>query len=636
MRQFVCCVGLVFLTLLAAGCSGLAGEPAIVGTIPATATTVARPVSLPQTPPDLALGASVFAANCTRCHGVGGQGNGELVKSGQVPALMDFTDPQTAQDAAPIDWYQVVTNGRLEKLMPPWADKLSDAERWSVTMYLYTLPTTDAQIAAGQTIWVDKCAECHGEHGEGTVKGAPLPDMLKISTNEALTTVADGIQDKMPPMAADLTLEQRVAVVAYARTLRLAGQAVAVAQVPTAAAAAAATAVPVTPPLATQEVNAPLATQEVGSAAAVTGTVSGKITNSTVGGMVPADLAINLHVLSADNQSSAQTFTGTASADGSYSFADVPFTSGAQYVVTTAYEGAVYQSEVVTGDPATPQLDLPLTIYEVASDPLSITVNGLLLMIQQDTQPGQLSVVEIISFSNASDHAFLRQDGNAATSVSVKLPAGAVYQDFSGGAYQVSTDGSEVADTQAVLPGDAHVMHLVYTLPDSGTATVAQALNYPLNGQLEIMVPSDTLTVSGTDIGTLGTRQMGDRTFTSYGGSYNFAAGASFQFQVNGAASSTTAAVPVGGVSAAAYALIALGLLAIGAAFGFFLRERTGSSEANTKAKANKLIKQIADLDVRYERRKISVNHYNEKRRALKAELTALLKAQAEAEEKQK
>ena len=643
MKSFVCCAGLFMLALLMAGCAGLAGEPAIVGTIPATATTVARPVSLPQTPPDLALGASVFAVNCTRCHGLEGRGDGELVQSGQVPPLMDFTDPQTARDATPVDWYQTVTNGRLEKLMPPWGDKLSEAERWSVTLYLYTLPNTDEQIAQGQVVWAAKCAECHGQQGQGTLKGAPLPDLLTISTSRALAVVADGLPDKMPPLAADLTLEQREAVIAYARTLRLGAQAVEVAQGPTPALTEAAAAPLSTQELAapaptqaaspaTQAVVAPLSTQEVG--AAVTGTVSGTVTNSTAGGVVPADLALSLHILSADGQSEVQTLTGTVGAGGSYRFADVPFTRDAQYVVTAAHGGAVYNSEVVVGDPASPQLDLPLSIYDVADDPASISVNGILMMLQPDTQPGLLSVVEIVSFTNTSDRAFLRQDGTTPASVSVRLPPGAVYQDFSGGSYQLSADGSEISDTQPVLPGDEHVMHLVFTIPTSGTVSLAQSLSYPLNGQLEIMVPSDTLSVSGSEISTLGTRQMGDRSFTSFGGTYNRPAGGQVEFQVSGAANSasasaSTAVVPVGGISVAAYALIGVGLLAIGAAFGFFLRERTGSAR-NGNARANKLIRQIADLDMRYEQRKISVNHYNVKRQALKDELTALLKAQAQ------
>lgn len=633
MKRLLCCVGVVMLTLLLAACGGLAGEPAIVATMPATTPPVLRPISLPRSAPDLALGAQVFAANCTRCHGVSGQGDGELVQSGQVPALMDFTAPQTAQNDAPLAWYEVVTNGRLDKLMPPWGDKLSDAERWAVTLYVYTLASTSEQLAAGQVVWATTCAECHGTAGEGTSKGAALPNLLEISNAEALAALQNGIPDKMPSQADKLTPEQMAAALAYARTLWPTNPPVEVAQSPTDSAVVA--------PNATQEVGAPLptvaapsATQEAG-APAIMGTVGGIVSSGTAGGLVPADLALSLHVIASDQ--SAQTFEGKVGADGSYRFADVPFAAGSQYVVSTSYEGAVFSSEVVTGDPAAPQLDLPLSLYEVTGDPAAISINGLLMMLQTDDQPGRLSVVQIVSFTNASDRVYLQAASGAPTSVSVRLPAGAVYQDFSGGGYVISADGSEISDTQAVLPGDAHVMHLAYSVPYGGAASLTQPLDYPLNGSLEILAESGGMVVSGSDISTLGTRQMGDLSFTSFGGTFSRAAGDLIQFQVSApAAAQTTASAPFGGVSTIAYVLIGAGLLAIGAAFGFFMRERTSAparaSAPGESAEVSLLVKQIAQLDVRYQERKIHVKEYNERRQALKAELAALMKAKAESD----
>jgi mono/diheme cytochrome c family protein len=70
---------LTLLTVIVAACSGLSSEPQIVGALPTSAPIVAQPISLPQAPPDLALGAQIYAENCTRCHGVTGTGDGELV-----------------------------------------------------------------------------------------------------------------------------------------------------------------------------------------------------------------------------------------------------------------------------------------------------------------------------------------------------------------------------------------------------------------------------------------------------------------------------------------------------------------------------------------------------------------------------
>ncbi len=78
--------------------------------------------------------------------------------------------------------------------------------------------------------------------------------------------------------------------------------------------------------------------------------------------------------------------------------------------------------------------------------------------------------------------------------------------------------------------------------------------------------------------------------------------------------------------------LIGVGLLAIGAAFGFFMRERTGGSSRETPEPldANALIKQIAELDVRYHEGKVAEASYQQQRSALKARLLVQMKNQAE------
>ncbi|MBZ0287144.1 MAG: c-type cytochrome, partial [Anaerolineae bacterium] len=285
LRQWmVLSIVMIFL----AGCAGLAGEPAIVVTFPPQPTAAPQTIRLPQTAPDVALGAQLYAENCTRCHGLTGQGDGEMVQSGQVTDVPDFTTPQTAQDASPVAWFEIVTNGRLEKLMPPWNEKLSEAQRWAVTMYVYTLANPPDQIARGQAIWTDSCAECHGPAGEGTDKGAPLPSLLDNSNGELLRVIMGGIPDKMPAFADELSDEERAAVLAYARTLEL----VNAGGLPHEVASAPTTAAATTPqPVSTEESGAPNATpqpattEQVGSA---TGVVSGMVTNQSAGGSVPA------------------------------------------------------------------------------------------------------------------------------------------------------------------------------------------------------------------------------------------------------------------------------------------------------------------------------------------------------------
>lgn len=125
-------LALIFTALLTA-CSGLAGEPRIVATLP--------PFDLAQAPEafDLNEGARLFATHCTRCHGQNGNGRGELVLNGQVPPMPSFLDAAHMRQQTLEDYYAIITNGNLAKLMPPWRDSLSESERWNVAQYVFTL-----------------------------------------------------------------------------------------------------------------------------------------------------------------------------------------------------------------------------------------------------------------------------------------------------------------------------------------------------------------------------------------------------------------------------------------------------------------------------------------------------------------
>jgi mono/diheme cytochrome c family protein len=573
----------------------------------------------------MALGAQVFNENCTRCHGLTGKGDGELVQSGQVTGVPDFTNPQTAQQVAPIAWFEIVTNGRLDKLMPPWGDKLSEAQRWAATMYVYTLANTPEQIAQGQTVWTETCADCHGESGEGTSKAAPLSGLLESSTTDLLKSLDNGIPDKMHSFGDALSSDDRLASLAYARTLTLVNVGNSpheIANVPTPAVG---------------DTNPQPATTEIASASSsVTGVVSGKVVNMTAGGTVPPDLTLNLHVISDQTSTTpGDILHTTMNPDGSYRFEDVPIQTGWQYVVTASYNGTAFNSEVVDGDPAHPQFELPLNIYEVEADPSTIQIDTILTMVQTKPQSSQLEVVQIFSFTNASDRVYLKQNGETQSSVSVRLPQGAVFEDFSGGSYLLSADGRQVIDTQPVLPGNSHVMHLAFTLPYSGSASIEQPMDYALNGAVEVMIGSDGLAVTGDGFTSLGTRQLGDRTYMSYGGNLSRGAGETLSYQVQGSLAiqpqQTGTATTPNNVSPIAYILIGAGLLAIGAAFGFFMRERVTERSivrdtTPTNPQENGLMQQIAQLDVQFNEGKLSKSKYQRQRAALKSQLIALMK----------
>lgn len=144
MKRWLLLLSVMVLGVSSA-CVDLAGDPVIVGTVPAD-MFAQPPTPADVVPPaivaDLQLGARVYAENCVRCHGDSGAGDGEFVLSGQITEIVNFTDLAATEGKTPAMYYEVVTVGRLEKLMPPFPS-LTDEERWAVANYVFTLAGRD-------------------------------------------------------------------------------------------------------------------------------------------------------------------------------------------------------------------------------------------------------------------------------------------------------------------------------------------------------------------------------------------------------------------------------------------------------------------------------------------------------------
>ena len=222
----------LLLLLLLAACTSLSGEPRIVATIPpATATLIQTPDrGEPATAPDLTNGARIYAENCAACHGDSGKGDGPVAQDTEGMVPRDFTDPARAREQTPHEWFRTITNGNIEKLMPPWRNVLTEQERWDVALYTYTMHYDTETLAIGERVYQD-CAECHGPQGRGdgpeaadlTHEVKDLTDqsaMITLSDGSIFDMVTQGFEDVMPSYH-ELPEDDRWAVTEYARTLSL-------------------------------------------------------------------------------------------------------------------------------------------------------------------------------------------------------------------------------------------------------------------------------------------------------------------------------------------------------------------------------------------------------------------------------
>ena len=152
-RAVVLLLALLAASLTLSACADMAVQPAYqrqqspVRNFPAAAVPVsgaakawteeqAKSASNPQTgPQDVQAGNTLFAVNCTMCHGADGKGTG-AVAAYFPPKPADLTSPQVQQlRDGEIFW--AITNGFGR--MPAFRRPLTDTQRWQLVAYVRTL-----------------------------------------------------------------------------------------------------------------------------------------------------------------------------------------------------------------------------------------------------------------------------------------------------------------------------------------------------------------------------------------------------------------------------------------------------------------------------------------------------------------
>src|SRR5574341_370407 len=312
---------------------------------PPVGMTQSAPISgklYPLLPPNPESGRATFAEKCAPCHGDTGMGDGP--RAAQLPnPVAAIGSTELARQSTPARWYTQVTQGNLEKFMPPFAS-LSERQRWDVVAYAFSLTAPPALLERGKALYQANCTRCHGESGKGDgpdAASAPKPPvdltdqafMAQKSAEDFYQAISNGVPPSMPAFVTNLSDDERWTLAAYLRSLTFAG--------PEEPGTLADTAIPgiiTTPSSAPSDIPAtPLAEASSG-----TGTVTGKVTSAS-GVELPDDLEITLHGF--DNMQVAITQTTTIQPDGSFTFQGVPMPAGRVFLATVNYQNASYGSD---------------------------------------------------------------------------------------------------------------------------------------------------------------------------------------------------------------------------------------------------------------------------------------------------
>jgi len=186
--------------------------PALISAPTLTATPIA--VQAPVAP--AGPGADIFAANCSGCHGVAGQGGVA------VPSL-PYPPPPLAPAGFASLVAPMVRQGGIQ--MPSFAQQLTDAQIQQVAQYvsqeIADPAARTANVSDGGQVFRLYCAGCHSTTGRGgaMARGRNAPDISQYPAAEALAAMILG-RGNMPVFAGHaLDVRQQASVGLYVDVL---------------------------------------------------------------------------------------------------------------------------------------------------------------------------------------------------------------------------------------------------------------------------------------------------------------------------------------------------------------------------------------------------------------------------------
>ncbi len=365
----------------------------------------------PSAAPDPANGEAIYVENCAPCHGATGMGDGaqSAMLEGQGVTIPLLGSPEFAQGKTPAAWYQMVTQGNLQKFMPPFSS-LSDQQRWDVVAYAFTLHTTPEQLAAGETL----CGDCAQYFGDQRMMSA-------LSENDLVNLMKNGEGD-IPAFGKDFSDADALAVAAYLRSLTFA--------LPSAPTVAPATQAPVnagsgTPPAeGTPQVEAEVTLEA--TAIVGTGTVSGSIANQT-GADLPPEMKVTLrgYKHGTDMNTAPEevvTKESIVNANGTFAFENIEINEGLIFLAEVAVDGMTYKSDFAIVEAGTTNVVLTaITVHATTDDFSGLKIESLQLFFDL-ANADTAQVFAVYTITNTSDKTIVVKIGDAAENSISCLP----------------------------------------------------------------------------------------------------------------------------------------------------------------------------------------------------------------------
>lgn len=566
---------------------------------PAAMPTVAADgEAAPLQPPNAAAGAAIYAEKCAACHGNAGKGDGPSAAQirAQGKLVASLVEPARFRTARPRDWHDVITNGRIQNLMPPFRGSLNAQQRWDVQAYLWALGTTPQNIQAGEQRYQAQCATCHGASGETPVgDGRRSLNTPRFLAEHSLLDIANLMMRGDAHTGIDLDEAQRFQVADFVRTL-------------------------------SYRYADPAAIR----LAAITGdgVINLRAVNGTPNGQPIRALPVTLRAY----DTAGEVFSRTATLDeaGQVSFDGLPTRTDYFYQAELDYNnGRFYAAPMQFPMTGTRLISDILPVFETTTDSSTIRINELHIFVQ-DIAENTITIVEYYLFDNISDRAYIGEIGpnNRRRTLKISAPKDAQNLRFDGLGLgsRFFQDGEVIYDSDVVVPGlRSAQIAMLYELPYRDRRTFERRVFYPVQ-RADVIVPEvngpgTPFTVTG-ELTDQGVQRLASGDLRVFLSPKALAAGETFSFELRGRP--LAAPAPGSDPRAIGFGLIALGLT-LGLVYFVVNRARTQrAAEAAAPLRRKILLREIADLDDKFALGQIAEADYRTQRDRLKRELVAL------------
>jgi mono/diheme cytochrome c family protein len=560
-------------------------------------TPLTRPTEVREAPvvsspsestPNIFRGAAIYAESCEPCHGASGLGDGSMSANLDVP-IPALGDIKLAREVKPIDWYGVVTEGRMEDFMPPFTS-LSDSQRWDVVAYALSLSYPPKTLRAGTDLFAEFCAACHGDEGEGAELG-PALNTTEGFSGRSMSGMVEVIQSgkgDMPAYTENLTEDEQVLLAAYIQSLGT---------------------------IVHDKASANVESSDRGS---TTGAIKGVVINGTTGALLPEDLEVSIVAL--DGNVPVFEENQLVDADGNFVLEGLEITPGRIYGALVEYQDVIYYSVGGHLLEEAPQVELPITIYETTPEESSLGVDRLHIIFDFSLE-GLVEVSELWLLSTDGDRTIVQQRGQNA--IPLILPDGfsnlrfdaAITQDQ----FTMTEEGFVIHEP--IRPAEPLEVVFSFTLPYVRSLDFNQPIDLPVQAVV-LLAESDAPEIKGEGVVDLGELDMGGMLLHNYGMDA-LGAGEDIDLTLRGAHPLAQTGLTSSNL---AIGLGVFGVVLIGTGLAFWTWQRRSSVKPSTQpddrtpSRAN-LLQAIASLDDEFEAGKLDQQEYEQRRAKLKVQI---------------